>query len=338
MNKTVKIIICVLVALIIIAMIPTSILLIKPAYSIEKNRSELTVKSADERSGNGDYIHFLSTGSSDAILIESNGLFALVDAGEDTDNPRGFEALGLEGFEEKVVKYLKDNAADENGKVHLDFVLGTHSHSDHIGGFDTVISDEDIEVGRAYLKEYDSSKIRDYEIIEWDNQEVYDQMVQALNAKNVPIISELDSEPFTLGNFTITLFNTTDPENDEKVGENDQAIGMLIEKDGTKVFLAADIDNLTGDEDRLAPEIGKVDLLKIGHHSYSHSTTANFIKTLSPKYCVVTNNESSVDNRTLRRVEFIANSTILITGKEDGVIADIGSNGEIQFYNSIHNN
>lgn len=338
MKKAIAVIICILIALIIIAMIPISILIIIPTYKIDKNRSELTVKTADEISGSGDYIHFLSTGSSDAILIESKGRFALVDSGEDTDNPRGFETLELEGYEEKVLKYLKDNAADENGKVHLDFILGTHSHSDHIGGFDTIIFDEDIEIGRAYLKEYDSSKIRDTEIVQWDNQEVYDQMVGALNAKNVPIISEPDGAPFTLGNFTITLFNTTDPENDEKVGENDQAVGMLIEKGGTKVFLAADMDNLTGDEDRLAPEIGKVDLLKVGHHSYSHSSTAGFIKTLLPKYCVVTNNEESVDVRTLRRIERIANSAILITGKEDGIKAEIGSNGEIQVYNSIHNN
>ena len=185
-------------------------------------------------------------------------------------------------FNSHTLKYLKENAADENGKVHLDFVLGTHSHSDHIGGFDTVINDDDIEIGRAYLKEYDSSKIRDYEVKKWDNQEVYDQMVQALNAKNVPIISNPDGEPFSLGNFTITLFNTDDPETDKKVGENDQSFGILIEKDGTRVFLSGDMDNLTGDEERLAPEIGKVDLLKVGHHSYHYSSTAGFIRTLLP--------------------------------------------------------
>ena len=86
-----------------------------------------------------DCIHFLSTGNSDAILLESGGHFALVDAGEDSDNPRGFDWLVFDGHEEDVLAYLKSHAADENGKVHLDFVLGTHAHSDHIGGFDTVI-------------------------------------------------------------------------------------------------------------------------------------------------------------------------------------------------------
>ena len=161
-------------------------------------------------------------------------------------------------------------------------------------------------------------------------------MVQALNAKNIPIISNPDGEPFTLGNFTITLFNTDDLETDKKVGENDRSFGILIEKDGTRVFLSGDMDNLSGDEERLAPEIGKVDLLKVGHHSYHYSSIAGFIRTLSPEYCVVTNKESSVQKTTLFRIERIANSTILITGKENGVIAEIGSNGDINFYNSIH--
>ncbi|MGN0469018.1 MAG: ComEC/Rec2 family competence protein [Acutalibacteraceae bacterium] len=336
MNKTLKKVLIILLAVVIIAMIPISIFIINPAYRVSHNRENLEVRSAKELGGSGDYIHFLSTGSSDAILIESAGKFALVDAGEDNDNPRGFDFLELPGYEDEVVAYLKKNAADESGKVKLDFVLGTHSHSDHIGGFDTVISDSDIEVGRAYLKEYDSSKILDHEVEDWDNQEVYDQMVNALKAKNVPIISQPDGTPFKLGNFTITLFNTVDEKTEEKVGENDQSFGVLVEKNGTRVFLAGDIDNLSGDEDRLASEIGDIDLLKVGHHGYFGSTTSNWVKTLSPEYCVFTNNAGGPDPRILWRIERIANSTLLITGKENGIITDIGENGNIQFYNSIY--
>lgn len=331
--KTAIKIICILL---VIAMILLTILVINPEYRFRKNRDSLAFEAFAYTDTAKDRIHFLNTGSSDAILLESDGKFAMIDAGEDNDNPRGFKSLDLEGYEDRVLEYIKKVAADENGKVTLDFVLGTHSHSDHIGGFDTIISDDDITVNRAYLKQYDSSKIDTYEVERWDNQEVYDQMVDALNAKNVPIISQVDETPFELGNFTITVFNGDDPETDEKVGENDNSFGVLVEKNGTRVFLSGDIDNKTGDEERLGEKIGKVNLLKVGHHSYTQSTSSEWVKALMPDTCVVTNKYSLVNKTTLYRIERIAGSTVLITGQENGIVAEIGDNGSITYYNDIH--
>lgn len=314
------------------------VFLIQPHLAFQEKMENTHLTSVSQAECGVDRIHFMNTGSSDAILLESDGHFALIDAGEDSDNPRNLPGLELEGFEERVLQYLKDNAADENGKVYLDFVLGTHSHSDHIGGFDTVISDPDVDVGRAYLKVYDSSKIKKEEVEEWDNQEVYDQMVNALNAKNVPIISKPDGTPFKFGNFTITLFNTDDPKPVGKVGENDQSFGVLVEKNGTRVFLAGDMDNVTLDETRLARKIGKVDLLKVGHHSYQRSSSEVFIRTLMPKTCVVTNNFGSIHMPTMYNLIRVCDPDILITGKENGVIADIGDNGNISYYGEIHPN
>ncbi len=284
----------------------------------------------------GDRIHFLKTGSSDAIILESDGLFAMVDAGEDTDNPRGFDGLELPGYEQEVLGYLKQNCADENGKVHLDFVLGTHAHSDHIGGFDTIIRDPDVTVGRAYLKAYDSSKINDHEVTDWDNQEVYDQMVAALNERNVPLIQNPDPVTFAFGHFTVTLINAVDPESEGKVGENDNSFGVLLEKNGTKIFLAGDMDNNSGDEARLAPEIGKVDLLKVGHHGYGGSSSEPFISTLRPTTCVVTNSRFGPSHDTLTSIVKINKSDrIYLTGVENGVLAVIGDNGQIAYYGGI---
>ena len=282
-----------------------------------------------------DCIHFLPTGSSDAILLESDGHFAMVDCGEDTDNPRNLPGLALPGFEQEVLAYIKKVAADENGKVRLDFVLGTHSHSDHLGGFDTVIADPDVTVDKAYLKVYDASKIHASEIEEWDNQEVYDQTVNALRGRGVPIVSDLSEEPFTFGNLTLTLVNAKDPETKKTVGENDQSLCLLIEKNGTRVFLAADLDNYSSDERRLAPAIGRVDLLKIGHHSYSGSSSAGFIRALRPAACVITNRLESVDRRNMSRVERIASPAFYVTGREKGVLAVLRDNGQISYYGQL---
>ena len=281
-----------------------------------------------------DAVHFLNTGSSDAILLESAGHFALVDCAEDSDNPRGFKALELKGYEKEVLAYLKKYAADENGFVNLDFILGTHAHSDHIGGFDTLINDEHITVGKAYLKRYDENNIRAYEIEEWDNREVYEQMLAALKAKRIPVIDEITQTHFKFGNMDITLCNTEYDTVHTNIGENDNAIGLLAEINGSRVFLAADIDNYTGDEDRLAPQIGRVDLLKVGHHSYAGSTTENWLRTLMPEVCVITNNPESLDRSTLARITDICQSDILVTGAENGIVAAFESDGEIVYYNN----
>ena len=285
---------------------------------------------------NGDRIHFMNTGNSDAILLESGGCFAMVDSGEDTDNPRGFPGLALEGFEQKVLAYLKAHAADVNGKVHLDFVLGTHAHSDHIGGFDTILADPDVTADRAYLKRYDSSKINQSEIDDWDNQEVYDQMIAVLQARNIPVISDLDGTPFRLGNFTITLLNTDDPETEEKVGENDQSVGMLIEKNGTRIFLGADMEDATGDLTRAAAQIGKVDLFKACHHGIDGNNPEFLIRALSPRICVITSYEVGHNKVFRKRIKDLCDPQIYFTGTEDGVLAVIGDNGEITCYNHIH--
>lgn len=301
---------------------------------IQKNNTlnNFTVYPAD-LSQRGDRIYFLNTGGADAILIESEGKYALIDAAEDSDNPRGFPDLVYDGTEEYVCDAVKRIAGNENGEAVLEFVLGTHSHSDHIGGFDTLILDEKITVKTAYLKEYDESRIRDYEIEAWDNKEVYEQMVNACSERGVPIISDISEEPFTFGNFTLKFCNTeiTDPA--EKVGENENAVGLLIEKGSLRAFLAADINNLDGDEDRLAAEIGKVDLLKVGHHGYDGSTTRGFAQALSPEISVVTNKENNMNKETLKTLNEVK-AAVFETGAFNGIIAEFGDN-EIKLYGEL---
>lgn len=281
----------------------------------------------------GDRIYFLNTGSADAILIESEGKFALVDGAEDSDNPRGFENLVYEGTEDYVVDAVRKIAGDENGKAVLEFVLGTHSHSDHIGGLDMVILDENITVKTAYIKEYDESKIKSYEIEKWDNKEVYEQMISACEKKNVPVVYDISEEPFAFGNFTLKFCNTAETESAEPIGENENAVGLLVEKNGLKAFLAADINNYDGDEDRLAAEIGKINLLKVGHHGYDGSTTPGFLQALRPEFAVVTNRQGGISRTPLKNLVSV-NAAVFETGKYNGIVAEF-TEDEIVLYTDI---
>lgn len=100
---------------------------------------------AQESSGNK--IHFINVqeGGSDAIILESNGHFAMVDTGEDYDFPDGSDSRypwrqGINTtykhvLTDRVFRHLK-----ELGVQKLDFILVTHTHSDHIGNVDELLS------------------------------------------------------------------------------------------------------------------------------------------------------------------------------------------------------
>ncbi len=274
-----------------------------------------------KKGGRGDRIYFLNTGAADAILLESEGKFAIIDAAEDSDNPRGFESLVYEGTEEYVLDCVKKIAGDKDGSATLEFIVGTHSHSDHIGGFDTLILDGGITVKKAYIKKYDESQICEYERTEWDNLEVYNQMIDACKKRQVEIIHNIPSESFIFGNFTLKFFNTEKKNVENKIGENENSLGLLIEKDGKRAFLAGDINNIEGDEDRIGAELGKIDLLKVGHHGYYRSTSEGFVNSLKPDIAVLTNTIYGLNKKSHHSLNKI-NDAIYCTKEKKGLVAD----------------
>ena len=266
-------------------------------------------------------IHFLNTGHSDCIILESYGKIAMIDSAEDTDFPKDKPHLNLKGYEDIVVKYLLDKFSDENGNVNIEFVLGTHCHSDHIGGFDTVINHPNIFVKTAYLKPYNEQNICRFERVRWDNTEVYNQMLDAIKKNNVELVEEFDEIKTVLGDFNIEFFNGKNRERKIKFGENVNSVGTLVTIGKSRAFLAGDINYKAGDEKRIADKIGNVDLLKVGHHGYLYSTSFYFVKKLMPKIAIFCNEMKGVYPDVKYKLKNISHSKLYATMNSNGIIA-----------------
>lgn len=267
-------------------------------------------------------IHFLNTGHSDCIILESNGLFAMIDAAEDTDYPLDKPHLKLPGYEDIVVKYINEHCKGNDGKITFEFILGTHAHSDHIGGFDTVINQPNVFIKKAYLKPYVEERIIEYERKRWDNLEVYQQMVNALNKKNIPIIQSFNRVCEKLGSFNVVFYNGAYVDLQKKTGENRNSVITLVEKDGLKAVLAGDMNYSRSGEKTYAPVLGKVDILKVGHHGYTGSTSSNWLKHLMPQYAIVCNSSKRINPDVRLKLKTISKSRILCTENENGIIAE----------------
>ena len=88
-------------------------------------------------------VHFIDVGQGDSILIESGGQTMLIDAGT---NESGAE----------VLNYLKAQQI-----THLDWVIGTHPHEDHIGGLDDIILAVDTDRVMMPPKEHTTKTFED---------------------------------------------------------------------------------------------------------------------------------------------------------------------------------
>ena len=93
--------------------------------------------------------------------------------------------------------------------------------------------------------------------------------------------------------------------------ENCNSLGVLLIQGNKKAFFSGDMNNIPkkvgeqkiGDEDRLKEKIGKIDLLKLGHHGYQHSNTKDYLNILNPDYVIITNDPGCIYKETAEFLE-----------------------------------
>ncbi len=261
-------------------------------------------------------IFVLASGSSDAILIQSGGWYGIIDGGEDSDLPDGSDprypvrsgtAAATNTSTEWLLKYLDDQGVNE---TNVAFYLGTHAHSDHIANADDIIYKYRPKV--ILSPEYSDAWITDENGL-WDNQYVYDQMVTAANwavdSYGATFIQRTDgyNTHITLGDADLQVIPFDVDEYYKTQGTTDANLmgwGMKVTANGHSAFLAADLMSTESDwetpngfEDRIAEEVGEVDMLKAGHHGLESSNSIPFMQKLHPGAIVQTGNaEDSPDS------------------------------------------
>ena len=228
-------------------------------------------------------IHFINCGRSDSILIEQNGRFGLIDASRRyTVATDVVESSGIGGTKkpnnsvQAVVNYLNHLRI-----THLDFVLATHAHNDHIGGMPQIAYHFVDKRTKFLYKKYRKNK--------QDNEVYFNDAYNSMKKKGAQLIDLTDQKyEFDFGDMHFELINTEIHKKEEKRGENQNCIGTIITYKNKRIFLASDLE--TKEALIYKDHIGKIDILKMSHHGVSYSSF-DFLNATRPNFTIITNNK-----------------------------------------------
>lgn len=194
-------------------------------------------------------LHFVDTGQSDCILIESDGEFMLIDGGDKDDD-------------ERVKAYLQ-----KAGVQTLKYVVATHFHADHLGGLDTVVRDFDVE--KVFVPNGDASTA------------VYREFIQSCIDRNLKPSVPLDDVVFELGHATFRFLNVKGGYNNT----NNNSLIVELTSGETKALFTGDAEKEV--EYDILDALEDIDILKVAHHGSSSSTTDAFLDRVKPEVAII---------------------------------------------------
>lgn len=237
------------------------ILIILLAFLIINNQDKIkNLFNQNNNQNQNDYInpnndllkvHYLDVGQGDSIFIElPNNETMLIDAAESYQS-------------ENIINYLKNLNYQK-----IDYVIGTHPHTDHIGGLKDIINT--FEIGKIYMPKVVSTT------------KTYESLLMAIKDKNLKIntakagTSIIDTDALKI--------NILAPNNSTYTELNNYSVVTKITYGTTKFLFMGDAEKLSENEIK---ENVTADVIKIGHHGSNTSSSIDFIKKVNAKYGII---------------------------------------------------
>lgn len=232
-------------------------------YTLPSSANPSSAASA-EVSGTPIEVFILDVGQGDSILLRSpSGKTMLVDASES-----------------KAFPVIEQQLADLD-ITRLDVVIATHPHSDHIGGMKKVIDAYDI--GTFYMPNVTHTT------------KTFENMIEAL--ENKPKTKVVAAEAGKLISWDDEVeVRILSPFTDEKYSDlNDYSVVIRVKYGNNAIMLTGDAE-IHAEEimlQRLPSEYLTADVLKLGHHGSSTSSSDAFFDAVNPSLAVMSLGEDN---------------------------------------------
>ena len=210
-----------------------------------------TAQPAGETQSDSFQMHFLDVGQALSVLVECDGQYMLYDGGNVDDGSY-------------VVSYLQGQGIEE-----LQDVFCSHAHEDHVGGLAAVLSYFPANHVYSPVTEASTKCFRDF--VKYTQQ-------QGLSVE-VPAVGTV----WQLGSATVTMLGPVAQYSET----NDTSIVLRVDYGSTSFLLTGDME---ADAERDLVNSGanlKADVLQVGHHGSSTSTSYVFLNAVLPEMGVI---------------------------------------------------
>lgn len=214
-------------------------------------------------------IKMIDVGQGDSIYINAKGKNILIDAGSSSEK-------NITGY--TILPFLK-----ANGVRQLDYLVMTHSDSDHAGGMAELLNEK--HNGEYYVKNLIlpdiGTNIRDtlYKEIEG---------IAVENGINILYFSTGCGVKYR----DVELKCIWPYQGADKPDKNNLSIVLLLESDNFKMLFTGDLSEdgekgILSRQESLEMKIEDVDILKVGHHGSNGSGCREFVELLKPDVSVI---------------------------------------------------
>jgi competence protein ComEC len=204
----------------------------------------------------------IDVGQGDSILVVSpDGNTMLIDGGGSVGPVRSEFDFG----EDVVSPYLW-----WRGLEHLDVVVLTHAHSDHIGGLARIV--QNFHPRELWLGIDPETTALDH-------------LLTVAAANHVAVKKHAAGEMMSWHETTIRVLSPPPDWVPKVQPRNDDSLAMLVSYRKTSALLAGDIEKRM--ERFVARESPAADVLKVAHHGSATSTTEELLRAVHPRFAAI---------------------------------------------------
>ncbi|HHV98865.1 MAG TPA: DNA internalization-related competence protein ComEC/Rec2 [Clostridiaceae bacterium] len=210
-------------------------------------------------------VAFIDIGQGDSALIRTySGKTVLIDGGGSSGGVKSETNIG----DSVVIPFLLDC-----GITRIDLVVATHGHSDHIEGLEPVIKSLDV---------------RGIAIPKYNGRDEFGGILSEAKRRDIPVVRLERGSSIKLDDRT--HMQVLNPDRDYSMYDlslNNSSLVIKLHYENVSFLFTGDIEKEI--EKHMVDE-GidlKADLLKVAHHGSDTSSTAEFIKGVSPKAAVI---------------------------------------------------